>query len=69
MFIVNYVLLYVLMKSWCKLPEDGDYAETCKNQVIERIIECRIVHFCVTKILRFSLNLRSKNFQYVIICV
>jgi len=31
MFIVNYVLLYVLMKSWCELREDGDNAETCRS--------------------------------------
>jgi len=37
MFIVNHLLLYVLMKFWCKLPEDGDKAETCRSQVIERI--------------------------------
>jgi len=37
MLIVNYLLLRVLMKFWCKLPEDGDNAETCRSQVIERI--------------------------------
>jgi len=30
-FIVNYLLLYVLIKFWCKLPEDGDNAETCRS--------------------------------------
>ena len=30
--IVNCVLLYVLMKFWCKLPEDG---EICSSLVIE----------------------------------
>jgi len=25
------------MKFWCKLPEDGDKAETCRSQLIERI--------------------------------
>jgi hypothetical protein len=28
---VNYLLLYVLMAFWCKLPEDGDNAETCRS--------------------------------------
>jgi hypothetical protein len=23
--------VYVLMKSWCKAPEDGDDAETCRR--------------------------------------
>jgi hypothetical protein len=31
MFIVNYVLLHVLMKFWCKLPEVDDNAETCRS--------------------------------------
>jgi len=30
MFIVNYVLMYVLIKTWCKLPEDCENAETCR---------------------------------------
>ena len=30
-FTVNYVLLHVLMKYWCKLPEDSDNAETCRS--------------------------------------
>jgi len=29
MFIVNDVLVYVLMKSSCNLPEDGHNAKTC----------------------------------------
>ena len=29
-------LLHVLFKFWCKLPEDGDNAETCRSNVIER---------------------------------
>jgi len=28
MFIANYVLLYVLVKSWSKLPDDGENGET-----------------------------------------
>ena len=31
MFILNYLLLYVLMKFWCKISEDGDSAETCRS--------------------------------------
>jgi len=31
MFIVQYVLLYVLTKSWCKLSKEGDNAETCRS--------------------------------------
>jgi len=31
MFIVNYVLLYVLMKSRCKLHEDGNAKKTCRG--------------------------------------
>jgi hypothetical protein len=30
-FIINYVLMYVLMKYWCKLHDDGDNAETCRD--------------------------------------
>jgi len=30
-------IAYVLMKVWCKLPEDGENAETCRSQVMERI--------------------------------
>ena len=37
MCIVKYLLLYVLMLLWCKLPEDGDYAETSRSQVGEGI--------------------------------
>lgn len=37
MFIVNYLLFYILMKSWCKLPQDGDYAEICKSYVKDRL--------------------------------
>ena len=28
MLIVKYLLLHVSVKFWCKLPEDGDNAET-----------------------------------------
>jgi hypothetical protein len=35
MFIVNYMLLHVLMKSWCKLSEDGDNAEAYRSYVVE----------------------------------
>jgi hypothetical protein len=31
MFSVNYLLLYVSMIYWCKLPEDGDSAETGRS--------------------------------------
>jgi len=31
MFIVNYLLLYILMKFWCKLPEFINNAETCSS--------------------------------------
>jgi len=31
MFILNYLLHYVLMKFWCKLPEDGDITITCSS--------------------------------------
>jgi len=31
MFIVNYLLLYVLIKFWCKLTEDGENAEKCRS--------------------------------------
>jgi hypothetical protein len=37
MFVVDCVLLFVLMKSWCKLPEDGDDAEAYRSYVIERV--------------------------------
>jgi hypothetical protein len=30
-FIAQYVLLYVVTKSWCQLPEEGDNAKTCMN--------------------------------------
>jgi hypothetical protein len=29
--IVKDVLLNVVVESWCKLPEDGDNAETCRS--------------------------------------
>ena len=35
MFVVNYVLLYVLMKSWYKLPGDGDNVEAYGSYVID----------------------------------
>jgi len=47
MFIVNYLLLYILMNSWCKIPEDGDYAEICRSYVKTEYIYCRIVHLFV----------------------
>ena len=31
--IATCVLLHVLMKSWCKTPEDGDNAETHRSQL------------------------------------
>jgi len=31
MFAVNYIVLYVSMKSWRKLPEVGDIPETLKS--------------------------------------
>jgi hypothetical protein len=30
-FTVHYLLPYVSMKSWFKLPEDGDYVETSNS--------------------------------------
>jgi len=30
-FIVNYILLYVLKKFWCELPEDGDNVDKCRS--------------------------------------
>ena len=46
-FIVNYLLLYVLVKFWCKLLEDGDIAETCISYLRERIHRFRIVRLLV----------------------
>jgi len=37
MFIVDCVLLYVLMKCWCKLHEDDKNAEMFRSLVIETI--------------------------------
>ena len=37
MFIVNCLLLYVLTKFLCELPEDGDSAETCRSELTEGI--------------------------------
>jgi hypothetical protein len=54
MLIVNYLLLYVLMNFWCKLPEDGDNAETCRRRVIERmprLFNCAFVG--VTRVIIF----------------
>ena len=28
---LNYVLVYIFMKYLCKLPEEGDDVETCRN--------------------------------------
>jgi hypothetical protein len=47
MSIVNYVVLYVLMKSVCKLPQDDENVETCMTQVTEKMHRCRIVHLLV----------------------
>jgi len=47
MYIVNYLLLYVLKKCWCTLPEDDDSSETCRSSVIEKYIDCEIVHLLV----------------------
>jgi len=33
-------------QDWCELPEDGDYAETCRNKLIMYTIY-RIVHLLV----------------------
>ena len=44
------LLLYVLMKFYCKVSEDGECAARCSSQVKERIREytdCRIVHLFV----------------------
>ena len=30
-FIINYIMLYVLMKSWSNFLEDGDNVETCSS--------------------------------------
>jgi len=37
-FIVNYLLLFVLMKFWCKLSEDGDNAETCRSEEMKNTL-------------------------------
>jgi hypothetical protein len=50
MFAVYYVLFYVLMKSSCKLLQDGDNAETCVIERIHRTINFAFVG--VTKVLR-----------------
>ena len=45
MFIVNCVLQYVLMKFWCKLPEDGKNDEICRSLVTEtirRLYKCAV---------------------------
>ena len=31
LLIVHYVFIYVFMKSWCKLPDDGNNAEACRS--------------------------------------
>jgi len=36
-FIVNYLLLYILMKFWCQFPDNGNNVETCTSSVIKRI--------------------------------
>jgi hypothetical protein len=46
-FIVDYLLLYSVMKSRCKLPENGDYAETCSGYVTEEYIDCSIETYTV----------------------
>jgi hypothetical protein len=51
MFIVNYVLQYVLMVSWCKVPEDGDNAETYQgvsNSKNKETVELYIC--CIAKV-------------------
>jgi len=44
--LLNSLLLYVLMKLWSKLPEDGNFAETCSTWIIERtyrLLNCAFV--------------------------
>ena len=44
------------MKFWCKVPEDCDNAETCRSYVMERYIECKIVHLLLLKSYNFSIG-------------
>jgi len=56
-FIVQYVLLYVVTKSWCQLPEEGDKAETC----MEHVKNAQTVELCICWCHR-SLNISSSPF-------
>jgi len=59
MLIVSYLFLYVLMKFCCKLPEDGDNAETCRSQVIgkiHRLWNCAFVGVTIVIILLNAWN-------------
>jgi hypothetical protein len=59
---VSYVLMYVFMKSWCKVPEDSDDAETCRSYVTgskHRFYNCALVD--VTKVLMYH---NARNEQY-----
>ena len=46
-FIVNYLLLRVLRKFWCKLSEDGDDAKHEGTKELKGSIACRIVRLLV----------------------
>ena len=56
-------LLYVVMIFWCKLPEDGNNAETCRSCLIERIhrlYNCAVVGVTRVLIYHNALNEQCK---------
>jgi len=58
----NDVLLYVVMKFWCTLPEDGDNAETRRSCLIERIH--RLYNCAFVGVSRVVIYHNARNEQY-----
>jgi len=63
MFIVNYVLLHFLMVSWCKVPEDGDNAETCRGVSSSKNKELHI-YWCCQSLNKYILTHRTNNKKF-----
>jgi len=49
MFIINYSFLCVSIEFWCKIPEDGDDAETCRSSGIQKDIDFKFVNLLVLR--------------------
>jgi hypothetical protein len=56
---INVKLFYFCMfqQHWCKLPEDGGYAETCSSKLILNYVMYRIVHLLVLVLIQFVIQL------------